>query len=146
MKNIKQKGFTLIELLIVIVILGILAVAVAPKFLDFSQDAKNATADGVQGALSSAAQLGVAKLAMDSSAYNSVGVYPDATAGGIAALLELDNLTGTSGGTDDKETYTINVNGCSVVYSLTGYVAASGSGTSAVAESATGYTVTNGCD
>ena len=36
----KTKGFTLIELVIVIVILGILAVTAAPRFLDTSLDAK----------------------------------------------------------------------------------------------------------
>lgn len=38
-----NKGFTLIELIIVIVILGILAVVAAPRFLNLSDDAKSAT-------------------------------------------------------------------------------------------------------
>ncbi|GAB5380466.1 MAG: prepilin-type N-terminal cleavage/methylation domain-containing protein [Aliiglaciecola sp.] len=36
----KQNGFTLIELIIVIVILGILAVVAAPRFIDLSDDAR----------------------------------------------------------------------------------------------------------
>lgn len=36
----KQNGFTLIELIIVIVILGILAVVAAPRFIDLSADAR----------------------------------------------------------------------------------------------------------
>lgn len=39
-KHNKNNGFTLIELIIVIVILGILAVVAAPKFVDISSDAK----------------------------------------------------------------------------------------------------------
>ena len=48
----KQAGFTLIELVIVIIILGILAVTAAPKFLNLQDDArKSAAADGVKASL-----------------------------------------------------------------------------------------------
>ena len=45
----QQRGFTLIELVIVIVILGILAVTAAPRFVDFQTDARIATLEGVEG-------------------------------------------------------------------------------------------------
>ncbi|WJG10387.1 prepilin-type N-terminal cleavage/methylation domain-containing protein [Aliiglaciecola sp. LCG003] len=41
MKN-SSSGFTLIELIIVIVILGVLAVVAAPRFVDFTSDARKA--------------------------------------------------------------------------------------------------------
>lgn len=53
----QQKGFTLIELIIVIIILGILAVTAAPKFLDISADANEATLEGIRGSLESASQI-----------------------------------------------------------------------------------------
>lgn len=56
-----NRGFTLIELIIVIIILGILAVTAAPKFLDVSSDASKATINGMQGAMQSAIQLTRAK-------------------------------------------------------------------------------------
>ncbi|OZS41979.1 type II secretion system protein [Photobacterium sanguinicancri] len=49
-----QKGFTLIELVIVIVVLGILAVFAAPRFLNIQSDARIATLQGFQGALQGA--------------------------------------------------------------------------------------------
>ena len=45
------KGFTLIELVIVIVILGILSVTAAPRFLNLQQDAKAAVMKGVRASL-----------------------------------------------------------------------------------------------
>jgi len=61
----KQSGFTLIELIIVIIILGILAVTAAPKFLDISSDASKSALSGVKGAVEAGAQLARAKGRLD---------------------------------------------------------------------------------
>jgi MSHA pilin protein MshA len=57
----KQQGFTLIELVVVIVILGILAVTAAPKFIDLTSDAKGSVVEAVRGSINSAADLAHAK-------------------------------------------------------------------------------------
>jgi MSHA pilin protein MshA len=55
--NIKAQGFTLIELIVVIVILGILAATVAPKYIDLTSDAHTATLEAVKGSLEGASAL-----------------------------------------------------------------------------------------
>ena len=54
---VKQEGFTLIELIVVIVILGILAVTAAPKFIDLQGDARASALQGLAGAMKGAATL-----------------------------------------------------------------------------------------
>jgi MSHA pilin protein MshA len=53
----RQRGFTLIELVVVIIILGILAVVAAPKFINLKSDALIANLNGLKGALKSANTL-----------------------------------------------------------------------------------------
>jgi prepilin-type N-terminal cleavage/methylation domain-containing protein len=55
--NKTQQGFTLVELIIVIVILGILAVTAAPRFLNFQGDAKASVLEGVAGSLKSGLKI-----------------------------------------------------------------------------------------
>lgn len=52
-----QQGFTLIELVIVIILLGMLAVTAAPKFIDVSKEARIATVNGLTGVFRSSVQL-----------------------------------------------------------------------------------------
>ncbi|GIU41029.1 hypothetical protein TUM4438_03740 [Shewanella sairae] len=60
----KQNGFTLIELVVVIIILGILAVTAAPKFINLQGDAREATLNGFRGALQGANSLVFSKAAI----------------------------------------------------------------------------------
>ena len=57
----KQSGFTLIELIIVIVILGILAVTAAPRFINLSSDAQASVIETMAANLYSADRLVYAK-------------------------------------------------------------------------------------
>lgn len=102
----KQQGFTLIELIIVIVLLGILAVTAAPKFLNLQDDARDATLEGIRGSLETAASVvngkaliqnvsGTAATPATVNLGNSVTVtavngYPQAIAANVNALIDFD--------------------------------------------------------
>ncbi|WP_140197003.1 type II secretion system protein, partial [Vibrio parahaemolyticus] len=60
----RQGGFTLIELVVVIVILGILAVTAAPRFLNLQDDARNSALEGLKGAIAGAAGITYGKAAI----------------------------------------------------------------------------------
>ena len=98
--NVKanQQGFTLIELVVVIVILGVLAVTAAPKFIDLTGDAKASTLEAVKGSLNSAADMAHAKalvagqlngdLSVGEETITFVNGYPNGLT--IDLLMEVD--------------------------------------------------------
>ncbi|UTT85700.1 type II secretion system GspH family protein [Vibrio pelagius] len=125
----KQGGFTLIELVVVIVILGILAVTAAPRFLNLQDDAKEAALEGLAGAMNGAAGITFGKAAisgLEASADSEISEgnttikivygYPEATSAGIGAATDLDGFVVLKPGTTKTE-------GATVDYGLPGYTA-----------------------
>lgn len=87
-----QRGFTLIEIIMVIVLLGIIAAIAIPKYVDLKTAAVDATVEGLRGGLTSAAAIGYADLAVNTSA----ATYP--TTDQInTSYLQSDDLAYTSG-------------------------------------------------
>lgn len=72
--NKTQQGFTLVELIIVIVILGILAVTAAPRFLNLAGDARGATLDAVEASVISINNLVTAKARLQEVSLTANGV------------------------------------------------------------------------
>lgn len=98
----KNQGFTLVELVIVIVILGILAITAAPKFLNLSGDAKASTLSALKGSLESANAMVYSKAllqskekdaneTLDNPEVDVVYGYTAGTISDINKVLELDS-------------------------------------------------------
>ncbi len=74
----EEKGFTLIELIIVIVILGIVAGAALPMFMDLSDEARTSAARGVAGAMGSTIVARQANYMLDSTnTYDAAAIIAD---------------------------------------------------------------------
>jgi MSHA pilin protein MshA len=67
------QGFTLIELIVVIVILGILAATVVPKYVDLTAEAHTATLEAVKGSLEGASALVYSKSIISGNQKDSSG-------------------------------------------------------------------------
>ncbi|WP_076539115.1 type II secretion system protein [Shewanella sp. UCD-KL21] len=70
----RTDGFTLIELVVVIIILGVLAVIAAPKFIDINRDAKIAVVQGAHGSIKEALEMIHLKAQIDNKLGDNVNV------------------------------------------------------------------------
>lgn len=117
----KQAGFTLIELVVVIVILGILAVTAAPKFLNLQTDARISALQGLKGAMQGGSSIVYAKAAIDgvetsTTAVDVEGVqaifgYPTGDDAGIGQAVT---------GLEDWDKLSTAVSGADISYSFAG--------------------------
>ncbi|MEZ9338813.1 type II secretion system protein [Vibrio splendidus] len=151
----RQGGFTLIELVVVIVILGILAVTAAPRFLNLQGDARDASLQGLKGAMDGASGIVFGKAAIDgvetASAATGTDVegistifgYPRATEDGIgAAVVGLgDDWDVAASVADTSITYTFS--GSTDVTCAVRFDQATGT---AVSEAASATVIDTGCN
>ncbi|WP_158120261.1 type II secretion system protein [Vibrio metoecus] len=125
----RQGGFTLIELVVVIVILGILAVTAAPRFLNLQNDARQASLQGLKGAIDGAAGIVYGRAAINgletapSGSVDNISIvfgYPEATPAGIGAAvvgLTTDWAAAASDATSITYGFSSNTSAtCAVVY------------------------------
>ncbi|OEF22901.1 prepilin-type N-terminal cleavage/methylation domain-containing protein [Aliivibrio logei] len=145
----RQGGFTLIELVVVIVILGILAVTAAPKFLNLQGDARASSLQGLKGAMAGASGIVYGKAAIngvETSAVNPTDVdgidtvfgYPIATASGIE-----EAVVGLS---DDWSSFSqvVSAPANSITYSFVGSTAPANFSTGCFVNYAQASTVSSG--
>lgn len=113
----RNAGFTLIELVVVIVILGILAITAAPKFLNMQGDAREATLNGVKAAIQSASAMVHAKAVIAgqetaSSGQVTINNQPITTVFGYpsaANLIDMLHISATSGADTTNVDFVYNV-------------------------------------
>lgn len=116
----RNAGFTLIELIIAIVILGILAVTAAPKFINLQGDARSSTVKAMKGAVEAASSMAHSKAIIagkDKARYapitvDNVGVdliygYPAATANGIGNVINAPSSEWGYSYSTSAKTYTL---------------------------------------
>ncbi|GGP61337.1 MSHA biogenesis protein MshB [Shewanella algicola] len=106
--KVKQQGFSLIELVIVIVILGLLAATAIPRFLNVTDDAEDASVDGVAGGLATAVSFVRAQWEVDGRRNTSVVL--DGT------TISLDSRFGFPTGTTNTSATAMTTTRCQEVF------------------------------
>ena len=122
----RNAGFTLIELVIVIVILGILAVTAAPKFLNLQGDAREGVLKGVEASVKSASSVIYSKAIIAGKESASAAqltvkttndtdiVFGYPRADDLVSLLDI-SASSSASATGVDFVYTVNANNQSVV-------------------------------
>ena len=92
-KSRAQAGFTLIELVIVIVILGFLAATAIPKFVDLTEQAKQANIEGMAGGFATGVSLARSQWEAEARPKDTAGINMVNYDGTIVYLTSEDSST-----------------------------------------------------